>query len=153
LSKCERALLQVLAQRRVATYSQLAVLSGYSRRSSGFSNSVSKLRVAGMVEGGRGSLEITPLGARVAGDVGELPTGVDLLGYWVRRLGKCEASLLNTIYRYRRATRDELALLAGYSPTSSGFANGLSTLRTLGLVTGPKGGDVEVTDVFDEAAP
>jgi hypothetical protein len=153
LSKCERALLQVMAQRRVATYSQLAVLSGYSRKSSGFSNSVSKLRVAGMVEGGRDGLKITPFGASLVGDVEELPTGPALVEHWRQRLDKCAASLLGVIYRARRATRLHLAELAGYSSTSSGFANGLSTLRTLGLVSGPKGGDVEVSSVFDEAAP
>jgi uncharacterized protein len=153
LSKCTRALLQVLAQRRVATYSQLAILSGYSRKSSGFANSVSKLRVAGMVEGGRGSLKITSFGASVAGDVEELPTGPALVEYWRKRLDKCSSSLLGAIYKVRRATRFHLAELTGYSSTSSGFANGLSTLRILGLVSGPKGGDVEVSDVFGEASP
>lgn len=33
---------------------------------------------------------------------------------------------------------------------NSGFANGLSTLRVLGLVRGPKGGDLEIADVFKE---
>lgn len=148
LSRCTRALLRVLAQRHVSTYSQLAVLSGYSRKSSGFSNSVSKLRVAGMVEGGRGSLRITPFGLRVAGDVEELPKGPALVGYWRSRLGKCESSLLGVVFEEGRVSRALLAELSGYSPTSSGFSNGLSTLRTLGLVTGPPGGDVEISDVF-----
>jgi uncharacterized protein len=152
LTKCARSLLKVMAQRHVATYSQLAILSGYSRKSSGFHNSVSELRTAGMVEGGRDSLKVTPRGAVAAGDVEELPTGAELVNYWANRLGRCESSLLQMVYLERRLTRDRLAELTEYSPTSSGFHNGLSTLRTLGLVSGVKGGDVEISDVFGEGS-
>jgi hypothetical protein len=150
LSKCSRALLRVLAQRRSATYPQLAVLSGYSWRSSGFTNSVSRLRVAGFVEGGPRELRITPLGSSVAGDVEVLPTGWALLEYWGQKLGRCSATLLRAVYTRGRVTRSRLAELSGYSLKSSGFTNGLSTLRTLGLVSSPPGGDVEISGVFGE---
>jgi hypothetical protein len=150
LSKCSRALLRVLAQRRSATYPQLAVLSGYSWRSSGFTNSVSRLRVAGLVEGGPRELRITALGSSVAGDVGELPTGGRLLEYWVEKLGRCPRTLLGVVYAGRRVTRARLAEVSGYSLRSSGFLNGLCTLRTLGLVSAPPGGDVEISGVFGE---
>ena len=68
----------------------------------------------------------------------------------VRRLGRCEAALLRVVYASGTVSRARLALDSGYSATSSGFANGLSTLRVLGLVRGPKGGDLEVADVFKE---
>ena len=111
--------------------------------------------VARLVAGDRHSLQVTPEGREAAGDVEPLPTGSALLSYWERRLGKCEASLLRVVYEswYRRigkVSRARLALDSGYSATSSGFHNGLSTLRVLGLVLGPNGGDLEIADVFKE---
>jgi hypothetical protein len=95
-------------------------------------------------------LRITALGSSVAGDVGELPTGVKLLEYWVAKLGKCPRTLLGVVYSRRRVTRARLAESSGYSLRSSGFSNGLSKLRTLGLVAAPPGGDVEISGVFGE---
>ena len=151
LSRCARSLLQVLAQRHVANHSQLGALAGYSRNSSGFANALSELRVAGLVTGDRHSLKITPGGRDAAGDVEPLPIGSDLLAYWGRRLGKCEAALLKAVYDNHHISRADLAETSGYSVTSSGFANGISTLRVLGLIHGPNGGDLEIADVFEMA--
>ena len=150
MSRCARTLLRVLAQRRAASAAQLGPLAGYSRRSSGFANALSELRVARLAEGDRRLLQVTPGGLAAAGDVEPLPTGSALLGYWEKRLGRCEAALLRVIYVSGSVSRERLALDSGYSATSSGFANGLSTLRVLGLVRGPKGGDLEIANVFKE---
>ena len=150
LSRCARALLRVLAQRRVASASRLGPLAGYSRRSSGFANALSELRTAGLATGDRHLLQVTPGGLAAAGDVEAPPTGSALLEYWEKRLGKCEASLLRVVYARGKVTRAQLSMDSSYSATSSGFTNGLSVLRVLGLVRGPKGGDVEIEDVFKE---
>ena len=153
-SRCARALLRVLAQRHVANYSQLAALAGYSRRSSGFADALSGLRVADSSPATDTPSRSPPRGGNGAGDV-ERSDWERAPKFWERRLGKCEASLLPVVYEswYRRigkVSRARLALDSGYSATSSGFRDGLSTLRVLGLVLGPNGGDLEIADVFKE---
>jgi hypothetical protein len=150
LSKCARALLAVLAQRGSANDSQLAILSGYSKNSSGFANSLSELRATGLISGGREHIAITAEGRAAAGDVEALPTGHALLDYWMGKLGKCEAAFLREIYQAGGISKEALGVATGYSPTSSGFSNSLSKLRVLGLINGRSGGDLTIADVFTE---
>jgi hypothetical protein len=133
LGRCERALLQVLAQRRERETSraQLAVLSGYSSKSSGFDNALGSLRSRGLVEG----LRITSEGSTVATPE-PLPTGGALFQYWSSRLGKCERALLGQLRVRDTLSRDQLAAWSGYSEASSSFQNALGRLRTLELVEG-----------------
>ena len=152
LSKCARALLGVLTQRRgiKTTLSQLAILSGYSLHSSGFQNSVSTLRVRELLQGSRDDLRATNVGVVAAGIVETLPTGRALLEYWCSKLGTCERTLLKAIHYHRKLSRDLLCEITGYSANSSGFQNSLSKLRVLELVKGQRGEDVEISEVFDE---
>lgn len=150
LSKCARALLNVLASRGVATDSQISALSGYRKTSSGFSNALSELRTHGLIDGSKDRRTITEAGRGVTGEVEPLPTGPALLGHWLPKLGKCEAALLSEIYKHGTVAREELSRLTGYSMTSSGFSNGLSALRVLDLIAGPSGGDLTIAGVFNE---
>ncbi len=141
LGRCERALLAVLAQRETTNRTQLAVLSGYSQNSSGFANALGTLRSSGLAEGGGDAIRITETGRKVVGPVGPPLTGRALIDHWMRQLGKCERAVLEVILHWDlrmggrvEISRDELAKLAGYSATSSGFANALGRLRTLELV-------------------
>jgi hypothetical protein len=134
LSRCERALLQVLAQRRglETSKAQLAVLSGYSSRSSGFQNALGALRSRGLVDG----LQITNGGVAVA-PTDPMPTGPALFEHWSSRLHKCERTLLGQLRaRGGVLSRSQLAAWSGYSEASSGFQNALGRLRTLELVDG-----------------
>ena len=150
LSKCARSLLAVLASRGVATDSQISALSGYRKTSSGFANSLSELRVLGYIDGPKERRTITNVGREVAGVVEPPPTGPALLDYWMPKLGKCEASLLQMIAEAGTITREDLSARTGYSITSSGFANGISALRVLDLIHGPQGGDLTIAGVFTE---
>ncbi len=140
LGKCERSVLTVLAQRMPAltTDSQAAILSGYSIRSSGFANALSALRTRGLMAGPRNAMHPTPDGVHVLGDFERLPTGGELVNYWMHKLGKCERALLQVLVdSYPHAVpREQLADKSGYSLASSGFANSLSKLRTLELIRG-----------------
>lgn len=151
--KCEAALLRVLAARRPSktTYSQLAILSGYSVNSSSFANGVSALRSHGAAVGGRDGIEITHYGDSLAGPVPMLPTGPELVKTWGERLAKAERTFLFAIYEAYPTplTKDELAERTGYSTNSSSFANALSTLRTLELIT--RGADLGLGPALSEA--
>lgn len=131
LSRCARALLGVLAQRGVATDSQLSIMSGYRKTSSGFANSLSELRTSGLMQGTPDRREITEVGRAAAGPSEPLPTGPHLLDYWVRRLSRSEGTLLGVIYSSETITRKALSEKSGYSITSSGFVNAISALRLL----------------------
>jgi hypothetical protein len=148
LTKCARALLGVLAQRGTATDSQIAVLSGYRRTSSTFSNGMSELRTKSYVTGTPDCRDVTDEGKAAYGFVEALPEGVDLLRYWISRLEKCEGAMLVAVYEAGTISREELAQVTGYRITSSTFSNGVSGIRKLDLVTGPNGGDLTIADVF-----
>jgi hypothetical protein len=148
LGRCARALLAVLASRESTTLSQLAILSGYSKNSSGFANAMSTLRGFGLIAGSREDLVTTAEGDEIVGDVEPMPKGKALLDYWLTKLGKCERALLQEIHDVGSISRDELGHLTGYSTNSSGFANALSKLRVLGLVGRSQGGDIVIAEAF-----
>lgn len=138
LGKAERAILSVLAQFPAGrTRQQVATLSGYSSKSSGFANALSKLRTMDLINRGE-PIRATDAGINeISGQVEPLPTGRGLLHHWNSKLGKAERAILAVLIDSwpTPLTRDEVADLTGYSPTSSGFANALSKLRTLELIS------------------
>lgn len=150
LSRCARSLLGVLAQRGTATDSQISALSGYRKTSSSFANGLSELRTKGLIDGSPDRRTITQAGREAAGEVEALPKGRELLDYWLRRLSRAEATMLRVIYDAGTISRADLAAQADYSITSSSFANAISGLRVLDLITGPNGGDLSIADVFRE---
>lgn len=140
LGRTERAILGVLAQfPQGRTKSQISILSGYSIKSSGFANALSKLRTTGLISpAGSDPILITEDGVEHAGEVQPILTGRELLGHWVTRLGKAERAFLEQLYEVYPGmlTKQDLSDRTGYSTTSSGFANALSKLRTLELIEG-----------------
>jgi hypothetical protein len=139
LGKCERAILSVLAQRAgVSTNkAQLSILSGYSISSSGFANALSSLRTKKYMTGSD-TLSITNEGITAVGSFDFMPTGPALVAYWSSKIGKAEAAILKVLIDHfpQHLSKKEIADKSGYSITSSGFANALSTLRTLQLIEG-----------------
>jgi hypothetical protein len=65
-----------------------------------------------------------------------VPTGDDLQGYWIRKLGKAESAFLAVILgsRTHGLPRDEVADRASYSVTSRHVDNTLGVLRRTGLI-------------------
>jgi len=139
MGRCERALLDVLASRhgKHTSPGQLAVMSGYSLKSSGFANALSSLRSRGLAEGYRDEIHVTEAG-RAASPDAKLPTGRALLEMWLPKLGRCERELIRCLLDVypQGIPKEDLSEMTGYSITSSGFANALSRLRTLELAEG-----------------
>lgn len=137
LGKAEREILTVLAQHGPRTTTQVALLTRRSHKSGGFRNSLSKLRTAGLIEG-RGEIAITAAGKDALGTWKPLPQGAELIVWWATHLGKAERLILDylAIHPDRDVPVDEIAKATGYSPTSGGFRNSLSRLRSLELATG-----------------
>jgi uncharacterized protein len=139
LTKAQRAVLTVLAQFPDGrTKSQVATLSGYSVKSSSMDNALSGLRVAGLIERGN-PIRITAAGVEVlGGDWEPLPTGADLVEYWMGRLSRAERAVLRVLLDAwpGSLTKDQIAEGSGYSASSSSMDNALSGLRKLQLIDG-----------------
>jgi len=147
LSKCERAILTVLAQypegRRK---NQCGVIAGYSVNSGGFNNALSSLRTSGFISGVSDRLTITVSGLGALGDYTPLPTGRALAEHWMSQLPKCEREILRVLMDAHPGsmTKEQLGEQTGYSTNSGGFNNALSHLRTLELIEG-YGGEIKAS--------
>lgn len=150
LSRAERAILIVLAQHGRRTTTQVALLTGYSHKSGGYRNALSKLRTAGYIDG-RGDIEATGDGLAALGEYEPLPAGPALLDWWYGQLPKAERSILAVVVAAWPAEVpvDVIAEATDYSASSGGFRNALSRLRSLELAAGR--GALRAADVLGEA--
>ncbi len=156
LSRQARALLEELARRAPTrlTKSQLAVLAGYSTKSSTFGPSIRALLEGGFVQDTGGVLELTEGGADEANvSSAWLPASVEETAeMWIRKLPKQAATLLRAIYATARpVTREELASQTGYSLSSSTWGPSLRLLERNGLVELGEG-RIGLGEVFTAAA-
>ena len=153
LSKCERAVLTVLAQHGTRNKVQVAILAGYSHSSGGYRNALSALRSAGFIHGSGDALEITATGGNELGAVDPLPSGKALLEYWMQNAGgKCERLILGELAAVhpRALPKEAVANRTGYQVTSGGFRNALSRLRTLQLIRGR--GELAISETLAAAS-
>jgi hypothetical protein len=72
-------------------------------------------------------------------------------------LSKAQQRVLNAVawwgaFGIDKPKREQVAFIAGYSPTSGGFYNLLGGLRTMGLIDYPTGGIVSLTDSGQDRA-
>lgn len=147
LPRAERRILTALAQYpQGRAKNQVAVLTGYAVNGGGFNNAVSSLRTAGFLSGAGDRLEITDAGIIALGHYEPLPTGADLVNFWLNQLPKAEREALRILSgAYPQAlSKEEVAQLAGYEASGGGFNNALSKLRTLELISGR--GELKASD-------
>jgi hypothetical protein len=138
LSKCERAIMTVLAQNKGGcTKRKIALCSRYSATSSSFLNALSSLRTKGFIQSAGDHTRPLPAGLDALGDFEPMPEGEAAINYWIGALPKCEGEILNVLKRKGNLTKEEIAAAtaSGYSVTSSSFLNALSALRTRELIT------------------
>ncbi|WP_395736311.1 ATP-binding protein [Prosthecobacter sp.] len=138
LSKCERAILTVLAQHsQPCSKRKVACIAGYAVDGGGFNNALSSLRTRGLLNG-TDPLAITDDGRAGLGSFTPLPTGLQAIDHWISRLSKCEAAILSSLLQVEgfACSKQELAERAGYEATGGGFNNALSALRTRELIEG-----------------
>jgi hypothetical protein len=65
-------------------------------------------------------------------------------------LGRCERAILAALAQHGDSSKNRAGILAGYSPTSGGFNNSLSKLRSAGYVKGG-GESLSITNAGSEA--
>jgi len=124
---------------------QVASVAGYSARSGGYRNTLSKLATAGLIEyPATGEVCFTDKGYALAKSPTAATTPAELERRVMERISAPERRVLEPILRaYPNAlVRDDVATAAGYEPSSGGFRNLLSRLSVLGVVHYPKPGAV-----------
>lgn len=148
LSAAARKVLAVLAQfEEGCTAGKLTLLTGY-RYSGGFKNSLSELRMAGLIVGGNtDNMRITDAGLAL-GPFEALPQGRSLVDYWLnhRSFGPCERKILAALIEESAGLNaHELCARTGYQ-YSGGFKNALSNLRTAGVMSGRNTGTMRASE-------
>jgi hypothetical protein len=138
----KRILMAVAPYPEGRSKNQIGIMAGIGVNKSTLRNGLSKLRTAGLVEGPSDSVRITQAGLDFLGDAFEpLPTGSELLDYWLAstELALAERAMLQAIAEAdgHPLSKHEVGDRAGYDPEKSTVRNGLSKLRTLGLIAGP----------------
>lgn len=148
LPKAERAILRALYWLRdeSVTPEKTAFLSGYSATSSSSANALSALRRKGLVAGWRPTAQGI---AAIAAVAGEKPTGPELRDWLRPRLSRAENMILDVLAfaKGKPQSAEMIAKGAGYSRTSSSFANAISKLRSIGAAVGyEKDGGTRIAD-------
>ncbi len=152
LGKCEHAILETLAKfQKPCSRVKIGIFAGYSSKSGGFSNAISKLKRSGFVTVSNGDLEITQEGFNQVPNVQPLPsTNDEILSFWVNKVGKCPGAILHQLVPVypNSMSREEIGIQTNYSASSGGFSNAISKLKTLGLIESDNGNLKATEDMF-----
>jgi hypothetical protein len=143
LGKCSREIICFLAQYADRQFSkgQISVATGYSLKSSGFNNSLSQLNSLGfIIKDGKIQVNQDAMSQIVAA-VGEITHQAYNIDLYKKNLGKCEREIYEALLARPDTsyTKEQVAEMTGYSPTSSGFNNSLSRLNSLELIVKQRG--------------
>jgi hypothetical protein len=146
MGKGERKILAALAQAgkpRTAAY--VGVVTDYSSTSGTFTTYISRLRTKGYIDGPSSALVATDAGLAALGEYEALPSGRDLIDYWLNRLPKGEAAILRiAVDKYPDAVPAAyVGQETNYSHTSGTFTTYVSRLRTKCLLEGR--GDIKAS--------
>lgn len=137
-----RRMLIALAQRpQGMSAKQMGVRAGLSSSSGTFGTYLGKLRSMNYIAGEREHIRITEEGLAALGNYDPLPTGRELLEYWLRDLGQSGAARMLHILAGRAPesmSAEELGEQAQMSSASGTFGTYLGKLRTLELIEGPR---------------
>lgn len=135
---------------RAFTWTQIAMLAGYSESGGQFRRGKKWLIESGVVveEGGRARIA-TPSGRAVA------PTGAILVSFWREKLPSVGAAILGELWRGRHTgsgrSIDALAKALNYAASGGQFRRGIKSLRDA-QIAATNGGSISFTHEFLELA-
>lgn len=134
LNLCARRIYSLLFENseRDFTRSQIAILTGYSIRSSGFINALSQLNVNNLIKKNGDRFTI---GESIP-DLARENIGAFSKDIFINKLHKCPRDIFKYLLDNpeQEFSKEEIAENTGYSLTSSGFINSLSKLNVLELI-------------------
>lgn len=128
----------------------VAIFAGVSANSSGFANNLGSLRTLGYIDYPQpGMIALTEAGQREVGRQ-RAPTHADLMALLATLIPPAQMKLLDLLSDDypQPMDREKLASLACVSAASSGYANNLGRLRSLGLIDYPQSGFVKATAIL-----
>ncbi len=131
--------------------SNIAVFSDQSPTSSGYANNLGRLRALGLIAyPAGGTVALTSAGLERSNGSLDIATLDELHRAWFSKLALPRVNILNELIRIhpRDIQREHLAEAVGQSATSSGYANNLGALRSLGLIDYPRQGYVAATELL-----
>lgn len=134
-----------------AEKNQVALFVGASPTSSTYANNMGALRSGGLVDYPAGGLvALTEYGRANAPQVDIPQTTGELHALVLSKVTRPQQSILQRLLNVypEKLLKTELAEDIGASATSSTFANNLGALRTLGLISYPKGGEVRAAGIM-----
>ena len=130
----------------------VAAIAGYSPTSGGYSNLCSTLKTKGLIAYPSGGLlGLTDAGAAAIGTPDlNFQTNEEVHAFVLERLSNPEGKVLRPVLAaYPGAiSKEQIAAATGYSASSGGFSNLLSSLRTLGFIDYPSKGVVRAEDIL-----
>lgn len=155
MSPARQRLLDALALEDIgvemARKTQLALWAGVSPKSSGFANNLGALRTAGLIEYPAPShVGLTDDGRALTQEAEQMATDEELHRKVEGLVTPARWRILSALieaYPHSLA-KDVLAEAAGVSAASSGYANNLGALRSLGLLDYPSPGYVAATSAL-----
>jgi hypothetical protein len=140
----------------VARSNNVAVFAGQSSAASGFANNLGALRSRGLIDyPGGGRVALTDAGRALAAPTEPIRSLDELHLAWQRKLSAPQWRILQALIAvYPKAvSRGWLADESGQSASSSGYANNLGALRSLGLLDYPASGMVVATELLFPQLP
>lgn len=110
--------------------SHVGAFTGYSVKSGGFKNAISKLNSLGLITKTGNLLQVKEMDPNLAGEFDFSKEAI------MRNLGPCPTKIYQLLLDnpYEDFSRDEIADDTGYSIESGGFKNAISKLNSLGLI-------------------
>lgn len=132
-----RSVLNVLAQFGAMPDNKLAAFVGLSSGVGNWRNIMTSLKMAGWVVGEPSHRELTQSGRAILGELEALPTGSDLVDYWVEKLPGRAGEMLRQLFDYGQLSDDQIGELIGIKAGVGNFRNNMSELLKRDLVTGP----------------
>lgn len=143
LPKMQKAIVTALATHGALSARQVGLFTGYAHKSGSFANSLSSLRTRGLIEGNASQMTVTDDGLHAletAGGFQPLPTGRALVDWWLGRLPRAQAAMLQALLDAypKPLSVDEIAAETGYAAGSGSFANNRSKLNVAELIHGTR---------------
>lgn len=139
LARCPKKIYTFLFQNphRLFTKSQIGFVTGYSHKSGGFSNAISELNSKGLIR-----KEGTMVGVGDSNPDLTLSENIELsIDLWLNKLGKCASTIFKELLDNpdKEYSKEELGEVTGYSYTSGGFSNAISSLNSNELLVRKNG--------------
>ena len=150
LGRCERSILSLLYNNpeREFKKTMIGLFTGYSHKSGGFNNALSKLNALGLIWRNGKAIALLPKGEADAREI----LGADIsmheqftIENWEQKLPRCSSKIFQLLMRNPNSefSKAEIGEYTGYRSTSGGFNNAISQLNSLGLII-RQGGDIKL---------